>query len=57
VLLLMVVTAKDQVSEQSLKEPQKWKLKMKLKMTTFAKGREGFHFSKMIIFQFIFISF
>jgi hypothetical protein len=40
----MVVTAKDQASEQSLKEPQKWNMKMKPEMTIFVKGREGFHF-------------
>ena len=53
----MVVTAKDQVSERSLKEREKWEVKMKVKMTIFAKAREGFSFSKMIIFQFIFDSF
>jgi hypothetical protein len=36
---MVVVTAKDQVSEQSLKEPQKWNVKMKLKMT---EGRVPF---------------
>ena len=53
---LMVVTAKDQASEQSLKEPQKWNVKMKLKMTIFVKGREGFHFSVHfhLILNFIF---
>jgi hypothetical protein len=42
------------VSEQSLKEREKWEVKMKVKMTIFAKAKEGFDFSKMIIFQFIF---
>jgi hypothetical protein len=31
-------------------------MKMKLKMTIFAKARVGFDFSKMIIFGFILIS-
>jgi hypothetical protein len=30
---MVVVTAKDQASERSLKEPQKWNVKMKPKMT------------------------
>jgi hypothetical protein len=42
--------AKDWVSERSLKEQQKWRVKMKVKMSLFAKARVGFNFSKMVIF-------
>ena len=52
--LVMVVTAKDDVSEQSLKELEKWSAKMKVKMTIFIQARARFNFSKMIIFWFIF---
>jgi hypothetical protein len=34
-----------------LKDPQKWNMKMKPKMTIFAKGREGFHFPKRSFFS------
>ena len=56
-LSLMVVTGKDWASEQSLKEQQKWNVKMIVKMIIFAKARVGLNFSKMIIFGFILRSF
>ena len=48
---MVAVTAKDYVSERSLKERQKWKVKMNMKMVIFAEAREGFDFSKMSHFS------
>ena len=48
-----------ETSERSLKDNKNGmgEVTMKVKMTIFAKASEGFNFSKIIIFQFIFISF
>ena len=39
--------------ERSLKQREKWEVKMNGKMMIFAKARVGFDFSKIIHFQFI----
>ena len=43
--------------ERSLKQQEKWEVKMNRKMMVFAKARVGFDFSKMIHFRFILKSF
>ena len=39
--------------ERSLKQQEKWEVKMNRKMMIFAKARVGFDFSKIIHFRFI----